>query len=76
MVVGWGMTAWGWVWMALMMGGGTLLLILLVMLVLRASSPASRGEPREDPKEILASRFARGEIDEAEYRRRLTALQS
>lgn len=30
--------------------------------------------PRADPKEILATRFAHGEIDEAEFNRRMHAL--
>ena len=30
--------------------------------------------PKADPKEILATRFAAGEIDEAEFNRRMHAL--
>lgn len=30
---------------------------------------------KEDPETILADRFAKGEIDEAEYSRRLTILR-
>lgn len=39
----------------------------------------SSGSPREsavDPERVLAERFARGEIDEDEYHRRLDALRS
>lgn len=32
------------------------------------------GAPRETPEEILERRYAAGEIDEAEYRRRLAEL--
>lgn len=35
----------------------------------------STGESRPSPQQLLADRFARGEIDEAEYRDRLAALQ-
>lgn len=76
MMHGWDMTGWGWLWMTLMMGGGTALLVLLIVLLTRAPAPGSRGERLDDPKDILARRFARGEIDEAEYRRRLDALRS
>jgi putative membrane protein len=31
---------------------------------------------RDDPETVLANRFARGEIDAAEYRERLDTLQS
>lgn len=75
MMVGWDMTAWGWFWMLLTMGGGTLLLVLLVVLLTRGTTTGSREAQPEAPKDILARRFARGEIDEAEYRRRLDALQ-
>ena len=30
---------------------------------------------RENPEQLLASRFAKGEIDEAEYSRRLSVLR-
>ena len=30
---------------------------------------------REDPEQVLAARFAKGEIDEAEYSRRLSVLR-
>lgn len=34
-----------------------------------------RRELRVDPQQVLAVRFARGEIDEAEYARRLSILR-
>lgn len=34
-----------------------------------------RNELRVDPEQLLAARFARGEIDEAEYSRRLSVLR-
>lgn len=39
------------------------------------SAPPGRGE-YETPGQVLASRFARGEIDETEYRHRLGVLRS
>lgn len=34
-----------------------------------------RNELRVDPEQLLAARFARGEIDEGEYSRRLSVLR-
>jgi putative membrane protein len=34
------------------------------------------GAPQPDPQRILAARYARGEIDDEEYRRRFTALRN
>ncbi|MGA5268463.1 SHOCT domain-containing protein [Streptomyces lydicamycinicus] len=58
------------------------LLFVIALLIVRAlgrSAPA-RGEPplpRSGPpaEQILAERYARGEIDEEEYRRRLVTLR-
>ena len=44
------------------------------VVALTRSRPGDRG-PRHDPQQILAERFARGEIDEAEYRRHVAILQ-
>src|SRR5581483_538087 len=38
--------------------------------------PGGRREPGRDTEEILAERFARGEIDEDEFRQRRAALRS
>ncbi len=78
----WGGNGWGW-------GGIVMTVVLVVLLVAviialvfairylsrsgshynRASSEATRAE------DALAQRFARGEIDEDEYRRRMTLLR-
>ena len=63
------------------MGGGGLLLVLLivVVVVLLMRQPPSDTRRRSTPssaEDVLADRFAQGEIDEAEYRRRLSALRS
>jgi putative membrane protein len=39
------------------------------------SDPTGPTRSGEGPEEILAARYARGEIDEAEYRRRLDVLR-
>ena len=53
-----------------------LLVVLIVRLLDRTPSPpASAPSARPGPDEILAARFARGEIDDAEYHRRLDALR-
>jgi putative membrane protein len=60
------------------MGVGWLVIIGLIVLVVLsvARHPEDRqSEPQtSSAAEILADRFARGEIDEAEYRTRLDAL--
>lgn len=66
----------GW-WM---MGGGLLVFVALIVLVvfLVARQPGEL-QDRTGPRsagDILAERFARGEIDEQEYRSRLQQLRS
>ncbi len=41
----------------------------------QASAPQSPPPPAQTPERLLAERFARGEIDEDEYQRRLAALR-
>jgi putative membrane protein len=73
-----GMTGWGWVLMSL----STLLfwavLVAAGLLLFRALSRVPRDTHpvgRSTPEQVLAERFARGEIDEDEYRRRLAVLR-
>jgi putative membrane protein len=52
--------------------------IVLAIRYLVGSGSASIGSPRhvpQRPEDVLAGRFARGEIDEDEYRRRITLLR-
>jgi putative membrane protein len=74
-----GMNGWGWVamtvtmvlfWGLLIVGG------VLVVRTLNRPPGDSSGIARPTPEQVLAERFARGEIDEDEYRRRLSTLSS
>jgi putative membrane protein len=73
------MSGWGWVamtismvlfWGLLILGG-----VLLVRALQRPSGGLS-GPGSHTPEQVLSHRFARGEIDEEEYHRRLAALSS
>lgn len=70
------LTGWGWVAMSVgMVVFWGLLIGLAVLLVRGLNRPSDLGgEPRPSPERLLAERFARGEIDEEEYRRRLATL--
>jgi len=75
---GW-MSGWGWTLMVLAMVGFWALIIAGIVLVARAlSRPRDDGSAgpgkAQDALEILRERFARGEIDEEEYRRRRATL--
>ncbi|MEY2225541.1 MULTISPECIES: SHOCT domain-containing protein [Streptomyces] len=74
-----GMGGWGWVAVSL----GILLAVLAVaavVLLLRSVDrfPPGPSQPPAAPsaEQVLAERFARGEIDEEEYERRLTELRA
>lgn len=62
----------GW-WMVLWWVVGAAVLVLLVRLVVGSAGGSSRGE--ETPEQILKRRYAKGEIDREEYRRRLEDLR-
>ncbi|MFF4350049.1 SHOCT domain-containing protein [Streptomyces sp. NPDC001530] len=74
-----GMTGWGWfamslsaiVFWALLVGAGILLFRALNRAQKEPHTPGAVGSPEQ----VLAERFARGEIDEDEYRRRLAVLR-
>ncbi|MFD8637735.1 SHOCT domain-containing protein [Streptomyces sp. NPDC059533] len=75
-----GMGGWGWIAMSLSMVLLVALAIAGVVLLLRGVDRSSSGQvqPPAAPsaEQVLADRFARGEIDEEEYERRLTALRA
>lgn len=66
---GWGMMGMGWVIMLVIVG-------LIVWAVVQATSSSSKrdNDPTASAQRILADRFARGEIDDEEYRRRSDEL--
>jgi putative membrane protein len=73
------MSGWGWVWMI----GSTVLFWALIgtlaVLVVRALNRRTDAHPapsRDAAERVLAERFARGDIDEDEYRSRLAVLRS
>ena len=59
------------VWIALFC---CLTIVAVTWIDSRANKRAKRGQP-VDPEQILAERFARGELDEREYAARLSALR-
>lgn len=82
MMMWWGSAGWGgWLWMSVLMllfWGG---LIWLLITVLQDSGSPDRASQRpvavpRAAGDVLAERFARGEIDEPEYRSRLLVLHS
>ena len=72
-------SGWSWIWGGLMMllfwGGPVVLIVLLVRAF--GSTGTHRDEKRREPeaKEILAERFARGEISEDEFEERRRVLE-
>ena len=78
---GWGMGWGGWLLMTLVMIVFWAAVITAVVLVVRyvagsgrpGAGPGPSGPARAE--DLLAERFARGEIDDDEYRQRLTLLR-
>ena len=77
-----GMSGWGYALMTISMvlfwGAVIFGIVALVRYVGRGVPPASGPPPAQPPRSaegLLAERFARGEIDEDEYQRRLAALR-
>ncbi|MFG3490573.1 SHOCT domain-containing protein [Streptomyces sp. NPDC047972] len=75
-----GMNGWGWFAMSAGMVLFWGLLITVAVMLFRTLDHSSQRPPRSRPapsaEQILGERLARGEIEEDEYRRRLTALRS
>jgi putative membrane protein len=71
-------SGWGWVGMTIGMvvfwGLVITAIVLLVRGVVRNEQPRAVSPPA-DAEQLLAERFARGEIDEQEYRDRLATLR-
>ncbi len=75
-----GVSGWGWFAMTFGMVLFWAVIIGVGVLLYRAvNTPRDRAPgdtpPGHSPEQLLAERFARGEIDEDEYRRRLSALR-
>ena len=73
------MTGWGWFAMSISMLVFWALLISIAVLLYRTlnRSPDHPHHPTgTSPERLLTERFARGEIDEDEYRRRLAVLRA
>ncbi len=68
------MSGWGWALGTIGMVAFWGLLITGIVLFVRYVGRSSEPPATRTPEQLLAERFARGEIDEAEYRDRLAAL--
>jgi putative membrane protein len=69
------MGGWTWFWMTIMMVAFWAVVALLIVVIARLLRSAnSTGTPTSNPLEILAERFARGEIDEEDRRRMARVL--
>ena len=71
----------GWEWFAMSIGSVLLWAVLLTVAVLLVrnqihSSRRSNTLAAPSPGQVLADRFARGEIDEEDYRNRLAVLRT
>lgn len=72
----WGNGTGGW-GMILMTFSGLLfwgLIVAGIVLLARSVGHGGRPDPAATPQQVLADRFARGEIDEEDYSRRLLVL--
>ena len=67
---------WMWLWLVLVLAGLALLAYLCVRLAQsgQGTSLTTPDPPGSAAQRILAERYARGEIDEDEYRRRRDVL--
>ena len=72
------MSGWGYAAMGIGMVLFWALIIVGIIALVRVIRPPSTTPERaaQSPEQVLAARFARGEIDETEYQQRLTVLRS
>jgi putative membrane protein len=68
------MTGWGWVAMIVGSVVFVALLVLGAVLLVRSARGVEGPAAGASAERVLAERFARGEIDEEEFRRRLATL--
>jgi putative membrane protein len=75
------MSAWGYAGMGIGMVLFWALIIVGIVALVRYSSSANQRDGRSpftgapSPEQVLAGRFARGEIDETQYRERVAVLR-
>jgi uncharacterized membrane protein len=75
------MSGWGWTWMSFGMLAGWLVLLVALFLVVRhyrvqrATDAVASLISRPKPFDVLAARFASGEIDVEEFQRRSATLR-
>jgi putative membrane protein len=65
-----------WLGPLIMFGLPLLIVVLVVWWLMDTPRTNSGAAPRKDARALLDERFARGEIDEDEYRRRREAIGS
>jgi putative membrane protein len=70
-------TGWaGWLMMTVVMVAFWAAVIFAVVAIFRGTGESRGPSPQSDPLQILAQRFARGEIDEDEYHARSAVLRA
>jgi putative membrane protein len=76
----WHDSGWGWFWMMFMMVFFWAFVAVAIVFVVRGLRPGQATQPQTPSTptadDLLAQRFARGEIDADEYHARLDALRS
>lgn len=77
----WHDSSWAWLWMGVMMVAFWAVVAVAVVFAARtlkssqyAGQPSHR--PAQSPQDILSERYARGDIEADEYRRRLDEIHS
>jgi putative membrane protein len=76
MMFWYGMNGWGYALTTISMALLWALVILGVVALVRYLARDQQTTTRPTPQQLLADRFARGEIDEHEYHRRLDVLRA
>jgi putative membrane protein len=75
-----GMSGWGYavmtIGLVLFWGAVIFVIVALVRYLSRTGQQTAAPSEPQAPEQLLATRFARGEIDENEYQRRLTTLRT
>ena len=67
---GWFMGGWIWIFLIALV----VVVVLVATSLLRSQGPGGR-TPQRSPEDILKERYARGEIDHEEFRRRMDELR-